>query len=145
MTSKVKIKVITDPDEADRRIDNFLASTLKTVPRQLIYKLIRKGQVRINGRRVKQHYRLQIDDEVRIPPIRSVEDVPINVSDRFLEDLENSIVFEDDNLVCFNKLEGVAVHGGSSLKYGLIEGIRVSRANNKLELAHRIDLSLIHI
>ena len=127
MISQVTTRTVSDPDEAGRRIDNLLISLLKRVPRELIYRLIRQGQVRINGRRVKQDYRLQIGDQIRIPPIRSTQDAPIKVSDRFLEQLENSIIFEDDNLICFNKSEGVAVHGGSSLRYGLIEGIRVSR------------------
>ena len=139
MISQVTTRTVSDPDEAGRRIDNLLISLLKRVPRELIYRLIRQGQVRINGRRVKQDYRLQIGDQIRIPPIRSTQDAPIKVSDRFLEQLENSILFEDDNLICFNKSEGVAVHGGSSLRYGLIEGIRVSRSSAKLELAHRID------
>ena len=99
MMSKVTIKIITDPDEANRRIDNFLMTLFKRIPRQLIYKLIRKGQVRINGRRVKQDYRLRVDDKVRIPPIRSLEDAPMKVSKSFLEKLENSIIFEDDNLI----------------------------------------------
>ena len=139
MISQVTTRTVSDPDEAGRRIDNLLISLLKRVPRELIYRLIRQGQVRINGRRVKQDYRLQIGDQIRIPPIRSTQDAPIKVSERFLEQLENSIIFENDNLICFNKSEGVAVHGGSSLRYGLIEGIRVSRSSAKLELAHRID------
>ena len=139
MISQVKTRTISDPDEAGRRIDNLLISILKKVPRGLIYRLIRQGQVRINGRRVKQDYRLQVGDQIRIPPIRSREDSPIKIADNFLEKLERSIIFEDDNLICFNKPEGVAVHGGSSLRYGLIEGIRVSRSNTKFELAHRID------
>ena len=139
MISQVKTRTISDPDEAGRRIDNMLISILKKVPRGLIYRLIRQGQVRINGRRVKQDYRLQVGDQIRIPPIRSTEDSPIKIADSFLENLERSIIFEDDNLICFNKPGGVAVHGGSSLRYGLIEGIRVSRSNTKFELAHRID------
>ena len=139
MISQVKTRTVSDPDEAGRRIDNLLISILKKVPRGLIYRLIRQGQVRINGCRVKQDYRLQVGDQIRIPPIRSREDSPIKIADNFLENLERSIIFEDDNLICFNKPEGVAVHGGSSLRYGLIEGIRVSRSSTKFELAHRID------
>mgnify|MGYP002879189354 FL=1 len=112
MISQVKTRTISDPDEAGRRIDNLLISILKKVPRGLIYRLIRQGQVRINGRRVKQDYRLQVGDQIRIPPIRSREDSPIKIADSFLENLERSIIFEDDNLICFNKPEGVAVHGG---------------------------------
>ena len=104
MISQVKTRTISDPDEAGRRIDNMLISILKKVPRGLIYRLIRQGQVRINGRRVKQDYRLQVGDQIRIPPIRSTEDSPIKIADSFLENLERSIIFEDDNLICFNKL-----------------------------------------
>ena len=90
MISQVKTRTISDPDEAGRRIDNLLISILKKVPRGLIYRLIRQGQVRINGRRVKQDYRLQVGDQIRIPPIRSREDSPIKIADNFVEKLDCS-------------------------------------------------------
>lgn len=137
--SKVEIKIITDEDEEGRRLDNYLIGHLNKVPRELIYRIIRKGEVRVNRGRKKQSYRLQIGDAVRIPPLHSAENAPVKVNDDTRDLIESSIIFEDDRLICVNKPTGLAVHGGSSLNYGLIEAIRVIRQNRKFELAHRID------
>lgn len=139
MMPKVEVRIISDDDEVGRRLDNYLLTYLKKVPRELIYRIIRKGEVRVNRRRIKQSYRLQLGDAVRIPPIRTREQTPIKLKDDLRELIESSIIFEDDYLICFNKPAGLAVHGGSSLSFGLIEAIRECRENSKFELAHRID------
>lgn len=131
-----------DENNEQQRIDNFLKSKLKGVPKSLIYKVIRKGEVRINKKRIKPEYKLQIGDLIRIPPIRVSEqdtDVP-SVNLNKVSNIESAILFEDNHLLVINKPSGLAVHGGSGLSFGLIEGLRALRPQEKfLELVHRID------
>ncbi|CAM3969481.1 23S rRNA pseudouridine(955/2504/2580) synthase RluC [Pseudoalteromonas byunsanensis] len=137
---KVSFVTITE-DQEGQRIDNFLLTHLKGVPKSAVYKILRKGEVRVNKKRVKPVYRLQIDDQVRIPPIKTAEReefVPRNLDK--ISALEDAIIFEDKYLIVINKPSGMAVHGGSGLSYGLIEALRVLRPDEKsLELVHRLD------
>lgn len=130
-----------DADASGQRIDNFLLAQLKGVPKSMIYRIVRKGEVRVNKKRIKPDYRLKEGDEVRIPPVRVAEknELP-NPKLEKIAQLENCIVFEDDCMLVVNKPAGMAVHGGSGLQYGLIEGLRALRPNAKfLELVHRLD------
>lgn len=124
-----------------QRIDNFLINYLKGVPKSLVYRILRRGEVRVNKGRIKANYRLQVGDQVRIPPVRMAEkDEPRRVDSRQLERLENSIIFEDKRLLVLNKPSGVAVHGGSGLSFGVIEALRQLRPEERqLELVHRLD------
>lgn len=126
---------------AGQRIDNFLFNYLKSVPKGHIYKIIRKGEVRVNKGRIKQTYKLQFGDTVRIPPVTITEKQPKPAPGRSLLTLiENSIIYEDDCLIAINKPSGVAVHGGSGVSYGIIEAIRALKPEEKfLELVHRLD------
>lgn len=140
LATKVRMVTIKDTN-AGQRVDNFLMSQLKGVPKSRIYRLIRKGEVRVNKKRVDPETRLAYGDEVRIPPVRLAEpkdyDKP---SDSLLEILENSILYEDDDLLIINKPVGLAVHAGSSVPYGVIEALRHMRPYQPfLELAHRLD------
>ncbi|RUO22334.1 23S rRNA pseudouridine(955/2504/2580) synthase RluC [Aliidiomarina iranensis] len=129
------------PDEGGQRIDNFLLTQLKGVPKSMVYRIVRKGEVRVNKKRIKPDYRLQEGDEIRIPPVRVNEkpDLPNPNLDK-ISQLEGCIIFEDDHMIVVNKPAGMAVHGGSGLQYGLIEGLRALRPNAKfLELVHRLD------
>ena len=128
-------------DSAGQRLDNYLFRTLKGVPKSRIYRLIRKKEIRVNRGRAAASTKLYLGDEVRLPPIRlKVEEE--KYADLCLN-LENHIVFENDELIVINKPAGLAVHGGSSVKTGLIESLRASRKNDrpkeKLELIHRLD------
>lgn len=128
-------------DEAGQRIDNFLLNQLKGVPKSMIYRIVRKGEVRVNKKRIKPEYRLCDGDEVRIPPVRVAEKqaLPNPKLDK-IAGLEQAILFEDDAMLVVNKPAGMAVHGGSGLQYGLIEGLRALRPQAKfLELVHRLD------
>ena len=137
---KVSFVTVTE-DQQGQRIDNFLVTHLKGVPKSAIYKILRKGEVRINKKRVKPVYKLQMDDIIRIPPIKVAEReefVPKNLDK--ISALEDAILFEDQYLIVINKPSGMAVHGGSGLSYGLIEALRVLRPQEKnLELVHRLD------
>ncbi len=128
-------------DEAGQRIDNFLITCLKGVPKSRIYRLLRKGEVRVNKGRVKAHYRLCEGDRIRIPPVR-VSEAPIThgAAKTMGQRLEGNILYEDEWLLVLNKPAGMAVHGGSGLHGGVIEALRVSRPQAKtLELVHRLD------
>ncbi|NVK38220.1 MAG: 23S rRNA pseudouridine(955/2504/2580) synthase RluC [Gammaproteobacteria bacterium] len=128
-------------DYAGQRLDNFLMSRIKGAPKSLIYRIIRKGEVRVNKGRTKPDYKLKTGDLVRIPPVRVKEENKIeNVPDRLAADIESAILFEDDYLIAVNKPRGMAVHGGSGISLGLIEALRVIRPDIKrLELVHRLD------
>jgi 23S rRNA pseudouridine955/2504/2580 synthase len=129
------------PELAGQRIDNFLRTQLKGVPKTLIYRILRKGEVRVNKGRIKPEYKLQAGDIVRVPPLRLAErDEPEPLAQGLLERLEAAIVYEDKALIVLNKPAGIAVHGGSGLNYGVIEAFRQLRPEAKdLELVHRLD------
>lgn len=130
-----------DASNVGQRIDNFLFNHLKSVPKGHVYKIIRKGEVRVNKGRIKQTYKLQFGDRVRIPPVSLAEKKTQPAPGRSLLALmEQSIVYEDNGLLAINKPSGVAVHGGSGVSYGIIEALRALRPEQKfLELIHRLD------
>jgi 23S rRNA pseudouridine955/2504/2580 synthase len=131
--------VVTEVGEeaADQRIDNFLIRHCKGVPRSHVYRILRSGEVRVNSGRVDATYRLQTGDKVRIPPIRIAARQDAN---RPAPPRELAIAYEDDALLVVDKPSGVAVHGGSGVSFGVIEGLRSSRPQARfLELVHRID------
>ena len=129
-----------DEHQAGQRIDNFLFSRLKGVPKSRIYRLMREGQVRVNKKRIKAETKLAIGDLVRVAPIRyePKDDTPVPVSDKVAQSLLSRIVYEDEGLMVVNKPSGIAVHGGSGVAYGLIEGLRAASGKKYLELIHRI-------
>lgn len=139
-TSGVQMLEVS-PELAGQRIDNFLRNQLKGVPKTLIYRILRKGEVRVNKGRIKPEYKLQAGDLVRVPPLRLAErDEPAPLAQGLLERLEAAIVYEDKALIVLNKPAGIAVHGGSGLSYGVIEALRQLRPDAKeLELVHRLD------
>ena len=129
-------------DMSSQRLDNFLITHLKGVPKSYIYRIVRKGEVRVNKGRANVKYRLMAGDIVRIPPIRRAELSAREVSvNRNLTDLlQNNILFEDDVLLILNKPPGFAVHGGSGIDSGIIEALRFIYPQQKfLELVHRLD------
>jgi 23S rRNA pseudouridine955/2504/2580 synthase len=138
----VKVREVVIGDEhAGQRIDNFLLTALKGVPKTHIYKLLRKGEVRVNKGRIKPPHRLQEGDVVRIPPVRVAEPKPdAPVSSKLHQQLQDRIIFEDKDLLVINKPSGLAVHGGSGLNFGLIEALRqMYPLAKRLELVHRLD------
>lgn len=134
-------KVVVDEDNAGQRVDNYLMSQVRDLPRSIIYRIIRKGEVRVNKGRVKPDTRLKAGDEVRIPPVtRKEKPAQVVPGSRVQSVMENAIVFENDQMLVVNKPSGIAVHGGSGLDFGLIEVLRAARPQSKfLELVHRLD------
>lgn len=135
---QVRLVTITD-DQAGQRIDNFLLTQLKGVPKSRIYRILRKGEVRVNKKRIKPTYRLQTDDQVRIPPVRMAEAAPLPKQSS-VQWIEEAILYEDRSLLVLNKPSGIAVHGGSGIQFGVIEALRALREEaSRYELVHRLD------
>jgi len=130
-----------DAELASQRLDNFLMARLKGVPRSRIYRILRKGEVRVNRSRCSPDYRLQAGDLVRIPPVRVAERPPVATPGGGLRrQLTDAILYEDDCLLVIDKPHGLAVHGGSGVSLGLIEALRAMWPHEKhLELVHRLD------
>ena len=130
-------------ERAGQRIDNFLVSQLKGVPKSRVYRLLRKGEVRVNKGRIKPDYRLKAGDHVRIPPVRvtNKEDQSQSKPGKsILSAIESSIIYEDKGLFVINKPSGIAVHGGSGIQHGVIEALRaLFPTEQHLELVHRLD------
>jgi len=129
------------PDHESRRIDNYLFGELKDIPRSRIYQMLRRGEVRVNGGRIKPSYKLQSGDQVRIPPTRqTITGDPAPAGDFLKQKVADSFIYEDDDLVVLNKPAGIVVHGGTGRSWGVIELLRVLRADaNTWQLVHRLD------
>jgi 23S rRNA pseudouridine955/2504/2580 synthase len=127
-------------DEAGQRLDNFVHKHLGDIPRSRVYRVIRKGEVRVNGHRAGPDTRLQAHDKIRIPPVRvrPPEEVGRPSAD-LQETMRKSIIYEDAKLLVLDKPSGIAVHGGSGISFGVIEALRALRPDDHLELAHRLD------
>ena len=123
-------------DEAGQRIDNFLLARLKGVPKSHVYRIVRSGEVRVNGKRVEASVRVAGGDRIRVPPVRLAEregDVPA-------PHYQMPVLFEDEALIALDKPSGLAVHGGSGVAHGVIESLRSMRPQARfLELVHRLD------
>ena len=127
-----------DDFSVGQRLDNYLIKQLKGVPRSRIYRIIRKGEVRVNKGRKKADYKLKAEDLIRIPPIRTSTEKEFKPSKGLLKTLENSVLFEDKGLLIINKIHGMAVHGGSGISVGIIEALK-SQYKEPIELVHRLD------
>ncbi len=134
-------QVTVEQGNDGQRIDNFLRLHLKGVPKSHIYRILRRGEVRVNKGRIRQDYRLKAGDVVRIPPVRHAPELPLPaLGAPGLERLAASVFYEDGSLLVLNKPSGLAVHGGSGMRFGVIEGLRALRPRARfLELAHRLD------
>ncbi len=127
-------------EQAGQRIDNFLIRYLKGVPRSRIYRMVRRGEVRVNRGRIRPTYRLRTGDQIRIPPVRSAARHKTAVPGGSVDQLESRVLYEDQRMLVLNKPATVAVHGGSGISFGVIEALRASRPQAPfLELVHRLD------
>lgn len=133
-------KVEIAADQAGQRIDNFLLTYLKDVPRSQVYRILRRGEVRVNKGRIKPHYRIQAGDHIRIPPLVREIAPTVIAPNKAIERISNAVLYEDDRVLIINKPSGMAVHGGSGLSFGIIEALRAWRPEAPfLELVHRLD------
>lgn len=128
-------------ENAGQRVDNFILGLARDAPRSWAYRVLRKGEVRVNGGRSGPDRKLAEGDVVRVPPMRlAVRSGPPNADPALLERLEAAVLFEDESLLVIDKPAGIAVHGGSGERLGVIEALRQSRPDGRfLELAHRLD------
>jgi len=127
-------------EQAGKRLDQFLLKLFGTVPRSRVYRVVRKGEVRVNGHRADPAQRLQLHDKVRVPPVRiEPEGAPPRIPRALLERVRGAIIVENDKLLVIDKPSGIAVHGGSGLSFGVIEILRALRPEDSLELVHRLD------
>ena len=135
------VRLVSVAEDRDgQRIDNFLAGQLKGVPKSLIYRLLRTGQVRVNGKRAKADTRLGAGDEVRIPPVRvATPSDPGAPPKSLLARIEQSVIHADRDFLVLDKPAGIASHGGSGVSFGAIELLRAARPQETLELVHRLD------
>ena len=141
MTIHVTARLVTvDEFSIGQRLDNYLLKQLNGVPKSHIYRIIRKGEVRVNKGRKKAEYKLQLEDIVRIPPIKTASEKVIKPSDNLIDALNQSILYEDNGLMILNKHHGMAVHGGSNVSVGLIEALK-AKYKQPIELVHRLDRS----
>lgn len=132
--------VVISEEEQGQRIDNFLIRYCKGVPKSHIYRILRSGEVRVNSGRVDATYRLCLGDTLRIPPIRIAERPQNEVDEAAKQRVDLPIIYEDEAMLVIDKPEGIAVHGGSGVSFGVIEALRRQRPQAKfLELAHRLD------
>jgi 23S rRNA pseudouridine955/2504/2580 synthase len=126
--------------EAGQRLDNYVQKRLGGVPRSRVYRVIRKGEVRVNGRRAGPETRLQLNDRIRIPPVRVLPRSQAGrPSAQLCERIRQAIIYQDEKLLVLDKPAGVAVHGGSGVSFGVIEALRALRPDDSLELVHRLD------
>jgi len=141
LPNKPQVRFVTiDEGREGQRLDNFLLAELGRPPKSVIYKMIRKGEVRINKGRCKPDNKLHVGDVVRIPPFAVDEDRPVQVGDRTLDSVKQAILLDNSDFMIINKPSGLAVHGGSGLKFGLIEALRQLFPELKqMELVHRLD------
>lgn len=132
--------VIVSAEYDGQRIDNFLLRYLKGVPKSMIYRILRKGEVRVNKGRIKPQHRLKAGDDIRIPPINKAQPKVINPSQHAVAEIQQCVLYEDERILVINKPSGMAVHGGSGLSFGVIEAVRHWRNDlHYLELVHRLD------
>ena len=132
--------VLISEEAQGQRLDNFLIRHCKGVPKSHIYRILRSGEVRVNSGRVDATYRLCVGDKIRIPPIRIAERPQNEVDEAAKQRVDLPIIYEDEAMLVIDKPEGIAVHGGSGVSFGVIEALRRQRPQAKfLELAHRLD------
>jgi 23S rRNA pseudouridine955/2504/2580 synthase len=133
-------QIEVDSEGAGTRLDQFLMRLLPSVPRSRVFRIVRKGEVRVNGKRAEPQTRLSVNDRIRIPPVRPAPATePGKPSAALLERIRAAIVYEDERILVLDKPSGVAVHGGSGVSCGVIETLRALKPQESLELVHRLD------
>jgi len=130
--------LMVEADQAGQRLDNFLSGALKGVPRGRLYRIVRKGEVRVNRGRARPDYKLRAGDRVRIPPVRRSRRSDEAPPPELVERLQSAILAEDEDVIVLDKPAGLAVHGGTGIAHGVIETLRAARGP-AVQLVHRLD------
>ncbi|MEO1037675.1 MAG: RluA family pseudouridine synthase [Pseudomonadota bacterium] len=140
---RTSVRTVTVDEDGDgQRLDNFVAAAFKGLPRSRVYRLLRKGEVRVNGRRATPKQRLGVGDQVRLPPVTLNPSAPPSAPQHLRDALGDRVIFEDKKLIVIDKPAGMAVHGGSGVRLGMIETLRQWRADlAEAALVHRLDRS----
>ncbi len=138
MNKGVQIIEISERQDG-QRLDNVLMLLLKGIPRSAIYRLIRTGQVRLNGKRCKPLTRVGAGDKLRIPPVRQRESGETRVPDKLVEQIRSTVLFENDNFLVLDKPAGIPVHAGTGFGFGIIDAVRKAWSSQHIDLAHRLD------
>ena len=132
-------KIVVDEDSSKRRLDNYLLTLLFDLPKSKVYSMVRKGEVRINSGRVKPSTKINVGDEIRLPPYINIpKKDEVRIPDNLKKTISQTIIYEDKNYIIINKPTGIAVHGGTDNKFGLITIMR-DMFSEKIDLCHRID------
>ena len=132
-------KIVVDEDSSKRRLDNYLLTLLFDLPKSKVYSMVRKGEVRINSGRVKPSTKINVGDEIRLPPYINIpKKDEVRIPDNLKKTISQTIIYEDKNYIIINKPTGIAVHGGTDNKFGLITIMR-NMFSEKIDLCHRID------
>ena len=135
-------RIVAVDTEHGQRLDNFLLRCLKGLPKSRVYRMVRRGEVRVNGSRARPSYRVQRGDQVRLPPFREAATTASGApapAHRAFDALLTSALYQDDDLIVLDKPSGMAVHGGSGVAFGVVEILRHFDAHTRYELAHRLD------
>lgn len=133
------VQLFTIRTHTGQRLDNFLIRELKPLPRSRIMRMIRRGEVRVNGKRAKVHLKLNDGDRVRVPPFQLADDSQNKVPPWLIDIVRNNVIFDDSRLCVVNKPSGIAVHSGTSITVGLVDAVREHFGDHNIQLAHRID------
>ena len=132
-------KIVVDEDSSKRRLDNYLLTLLFDLPKSKVYSMVRKGEVRINSGRVKPSTKINAGDEIRLPPYINIpKKDEVRIPDNLKKNISQTIIYEDKSYIIINKPTGIAVHGGTDNKFGLITIMR-NMFSEKIDLCHRID------
>jgi 23S rRNA pseudouridine955/2504/2580 synthase len=139
--SKQQVRLVeVNQDQAGRRLDNYLAALLKPAPKSFIYRIIRRGEVRVNGGRSRPDRKLEAGDMVRVPPVHIEASGPRPLSEATLALVREAVIYEDAALLIINKPAGMAVHAGTGLQFGVVDVVRHLRPEVPgIELVHRLD------
>lgn len=135
------MEYIIDKEYENVRLDRFLRKKYEAISLTEIFKGIRTGKVKVNGKKSKENYRLQLNDTVKVffNGGETKEEKPISIEDREIEKIKKSIVYEDEKVLIFNKKNNMVMHKGSGYEYGISEMIKSYLKNENFNFVNRID------
>lgn len=135
------MEYIIDKEYEDVRLDRFLRKKYEDISLTEIFKGIRTGKVKVNGKKSKENYRLQLEDVVKVffNGGETKEEKPVSIENKEIEKIKKSIVYEDERVLIFNKKNNMVMHKGSGYEYGISEMIKSYLKNENFNFVNRID------